>query len=204
MKHLIQNICISYVLPVVAATATLAVALSFNTMETSNSSFHLCHHKYALCTAARCVPQPGNSNQAICFCTVEKGPSVATVPCDTLRPSTDSFGVRTIFSTFSFAEFENGKKVLHCPNGTPWTNCLNQQCTVDPSNPNKAVCICNIMRTGRWFTAGGHCDKSTCASHYWSGALDQDLKPSIAFLVKALGLKKSPVKICPRRHKDCS
>lgn len=202
MNDLIKNIFISYVLPVLAAVVMLIVASSYTSIDNS-SGFQLCNHKYALCTSAKCVPVPNNPTQAICSCSIEKGPSVATVPCDTLRPFTDSFGVRTVFSTFSFVEFEEGKKVLHCPDGTPWTNCLNQQCTVDPTNPRKATCICDIVRSGNWFTAGGHCDKSTCATHYWSGALDQDLKPSSDFLVKALGLKKSPIKTCPRRHKDC-
>lgn len=203
MKHLVQDIWIPYVLPVVAAVAMLVVISSYSTRENSNSGFQLCFHPYALCTSAKCVPQPGNPNQAICSCVVEKGPSAATVPCDTLTPFTDSFGIRTIFSTFSFEEFENGKKALHCPDGTPWSNCLNKQCTVDPTNPHKAICICDIVRTGKWFTAGGHCDSSTCATSYWSGALVSDLKPSSAFLVKALGLKKSPVKSCPHHHKDC-
>lgn len=207
MKVFIRDICITYVFPVIVAAFMLAVASSYKSIESdgsSNTAFELCFHQYALCTAAKCVPLPGNPTQAICSCVVEEGPSAATVPCNTLRPFTDSFDIRTIFSTFSFAEFEKGKKALHCPDGTPWVNCLNKQCTVDPSNPHKALCICDILRSGRWFTAGGRCDRSTCATNYWSGALIQDLKPSSAFLVKALGLKKSPIKSCPHRHKDSS
>lgn len=203
MKHLVQNIWISYLLPVFLAVAMLIVFSSYKKKENSNSGFQLCYNEYALCTSAKCVPLPGNPNQVICSCVVENGPSAATVPCDTLTPFTDSFGIRTIFSTFSFEEFQNGKKALHCPDGTPWSNCLNKQCTVDPSDPQKAICICDLVRTGKWFTAGGDCDSSTCATNYWSGALDSDLKPSSAFLVKALGLKKSPVKSCPHHHKDC-
>lgn len=201
MNHCIKNIII-YVTPILAAAGMFLFASSFITTGSSSGGFQLCYQKYALCTSAKCVPVPGNPNQAVCTCAVQEGPNVATVPCDTLTPTTDSFGIQTIYSTFSFVEFECGKKVLHCPDGTPWTNCLNMQCTVDPVNPCKAICTCDVVRSGKWFTAGGHCDQSTCATHYWSGALDQDLKPSSDFLVKALGLKKSPIKSCPRHHKD--
>jgi hypothetical protein len=194
MKHLIKGFRISCILFIILATSSLLYAASSN----SKPSFQLCSHKYALCTGSRCIPQPGNPNLAICPCTVEEGLSVATVACNTLRPVTDNFGVRTIFSTFSFLEFECGNKALHCPDGTPWTNCLNQRCTVDPSDPCKAICICEIVRSGNWFTAGGDCEQSTCATGYWSGALDQDLEPSSAFLMKALGLIKSPIRSCPR------
>lgn len=208
MISLIQKIFILYVFPMIAAGFMLVIVSSYQSMshvnlgENSNGGFQLCFQPYALCTAARCVPLPGDPAHAICSCTVEEGASVSTVPCDTLKPSTDSFGVTTLYSTFSFKEFEKGKKALHCPDGTPWTNCLNMKCTEDPANPRKALCVCEIMRSGKWFTAGGRCDKSTCASSYWSGALLQDLKPSSAFLVKALGLKKSPLKSCPRHRKD--
>ena len=195
MKYLIKGFPVPYILPVIIVFGMLLGASSYS----STGSFQLCSHKYALCTGAKCIPQPGNTNLAICPCTVEEGLSAATVACDTLKPFTDSLGVHTIFSTFSFVQFECGKKALHCPSGTPWTNCLNQQCTVNPSDPCKAICTCEIVRSGNWFTAGGNSDKSTCTTGYWSGALDQDLEPSSAFLVNALGLRKSPIKSCPHR-----
>ncbi|MBL8585570.1 MAG: hypothetical protein JNM23_02445, partial [Bradyrhizobiaceae bacterium] len=109
---------------------------------------YLCKGQFALCTSAPCIPQPGNPTVAICTCDVEEGPNLATVACDTLKPSTDADGVRTIYSTYSPKQFEQGKRVLKCPAGTPWTWCLNSPCTVDPANPEKAICACDIKRTG--------------------------------------------------------
>ena len=121
---------------------------------------------------------------------------MSTAPCDTLKPSTDANGIRTIYSTFSFNQFVAGKKSMKCPEGTPWTNCLNKRCTVDPSNAKKAICVCDVLRTGEWFTLGGNCDATTCKTGYWSGAKVSDSKETDAFLIKALGLEKSPVKWC--------
>lgn len=195
MKHFIKNILFSYIVPIALAASMSVIVSSYNTLK--SSTMQLCSHPYALCTSAKCVPDPGNPSQAICFCDVEEGKSMATVPCDTLRPSTDSSGIRTIYSTFSLVQYEAGKKAMYCPDGTPWCQCLNKQCTVYPTNPRKALCICDVMNTGNWTTAGGCCNTSTCATAFWSGALDTDAVKGRAFLVKALGLKKSPVKSCP-------
>lgn len=187
----LKSAIISWIFPVLAV---VAVACSYNQSGTTN---YLCRQQYALCTSALCVPQPGNPSKAICFCSVEEGPSLATVHCDSIKPSTDKNGIRTVFSTFSFNQFEEGKKGMKCPSNTPWTWCLNKTCTVDPTNPKKAVCVCDVMRnTGEWMTLGGNCDTSTCATGYWSGATLQDNDQGNEFLVKALGLKESPAKWC--------
>jgi hypothetical protein len=60
-----------------------------------------------------------------------------------------------VYSAFSLEQFKQGKKVLRCPNGTPWTWCLNKRCTVDPSDPKKAICVCDGLRTEEWITLGG-------------------------------------------------
>jgi hypothetical protein len=121
---------------------------------------------------------------------------MASVPCNTIQPSTDANGIRTVYSAFSFEQFKQGKKVLTCASGTPWTWCLNKRCTVDPSDPKKAICVCDVLRTGEWITLGGNCDTATCTTGYWSGATVKDFKAT-AFMTKALGLNKSPVKWCP-------
>ena len=184
---------ISYLLP---GAAALAVAYGY--AQTGDAKNRLCNHPFALCTSARCVPQPGDPTKAICFCDVEEGKSLSTVPCDKLKPSTDDNGIRTVYSTFSLKQFQAGKKVLKCPKGTPWTWCLNKRCTVDPSNPKKAICVCDVVRnSGAWSTAGGDCKTDTCKTAYWSGASIKDFESGSAFLMKALGLDKSPVKWCP-------
>jgi len=189
----LKSLLFSYILPLLAVAAVVSLASCFNPKK--NTHMQLCSQPYALCTSAPCIPQPDDPTKAICFCDVEEGKSMSTVSCDTLKPSTDSFGSRTVFSAFSMQQFEE-KKGMKCPEGTPWTWCLNKSCTVDPSDSKKAVCICDVMRTGEWMTFGGNCDTSTCATGYWSGATIKDVEEGNVFLTNALGLDKSPLKWC--------
>jgi hypothetical protein len=189
-NHL-KSLMISYILPIIAV-----VSVAF-TNQKANDANQLCKHQYALCTSALCVPMPGDPTKAICFCDVKEGASMSTVPCDTITPSTDADGIRTVYSTFSLDQFREGKKSMKCPSNTPWTWCLNKRCTVDPSNAKKAVCTCDVKRNvGEWTTLGGNCDTSTCKTGYWSGAPLSDFADGTAFLLNAFGLDKSPVKWC--------
>jgi hypothetical protein len=184
-------VLIAYVLPV---AAVLLVAYGYaHTAEGKNT---LCNHEFALCTSALCVPIPGDPTKAICFCDVEEGKSMSTVPCDSIKPSTDENGIKTVYSTFALKQFQAGKKGLKCPDGTPWTWCLNKRCTVEPADPKKAICTCDVLRKGEWMTLGGDCKKSTCKTGYWSGASLPDVESGAAFLTKAFGLEKSPIKWC--------
>jgi hypothetical protein len=180
--------------------AAIAVfTLAFGAEQAAKSNMLLCKHQYALCTSALCIPQPGDPTKAICFCDVEDGASMSSVPCNTTEPGTDTNGIRTVYSAFSLEQFKQGKKVLRCTNGTPWTWtwCLNKRCTVDPSNSKKAICVCDVLRTGEWITLGGNCDTGTCTTGYWSGATVKDFNEATAFMVKALNLDHSPVEWCP-------
>lgn len=190
MGGYMKQVLLTFILPIIAVAA---VAFSYDQTKNSNT---LCKHQYAVCTSALCVPQPGDPTKAVCFCDVEEGVSMSTVPCDTIKPSTDANGIRTVYSTFSLVQFQQGKKGMKCPNGTPWTWCLNKQCTVDPSNPKKAICTCDVVRKDEWMTLGGNCDTSTCKTGYWSGAAMDDFNSGNIFLTKALGLEKSPLKWC--------
>lgn len=189
MKHL-KSTFSSFILP---ALAVLMITVGFNKANDEK----VCKHQYALCTSAQCIPQPDDPNKAICFCDVEEGESMSTVSCDKLRPSTDENGIRTVYSTFSLKQFESGLQAMKCPEGTPWTWCLNKKCTVDPANPQKAICTCDIIRTGEWMTLGGNCETSTCKTGYWSGAALKDFDTNNAFMTKVLGLNQSPTKWCP-------
>jgi hypothetical protein len=179
----------------IAAAAVFTIA--FGNEQAARSDMQLCKHRYALCTSALCIPQPDDPTKAICLCAVEEGASMASVPCNTIGPATDANGIRTVYSAFSLEQFKQGKKVLTCPSGTPWTWCLNKRCTVDPSNPKNAICVCNVLRTGEWITLGGNCDTGTCSTGYWSGATVKDFNEATSFMVKALSLGQSPVKWCP-------
>jgi hypothetical protein len=182
---------ISYILPIAAV-----LFFSF-VYDKEGGTNQLCKHQYALCTSAICVPQPGDSTKAICFCDVEEGANMSTVSCESISPSTDANGIRTVYSTFSLKQFTSGKKGMKCPEGTPWTWCLNKRCTVDPSNSKKAICVCDVLRKGEWMTLGGNCDTTTCKTGYWSGAALNDFDDGVDFLTKALGLNPSLVKWCP-------
>ena len=130
---LIKVTCACFLITAAAAIFTMA----FGYQQAAKPGMELCKHQYALCTSALCIPQPGDPTKAICFCAVEDGASMSSAPCDTTQPSTDANGIRTVYSSFSLEQFKQGKKVLRCPNGTPWTWCLNKRCTVDPSDPRK-------------------------------------------------------------------
>jgi len=164
--------------------------------EPGRAKNYLCDQQFALCTSAPCIPQPGNPKIAMCTCDVQEGPNLATVECDTVKPSTNSDGIRTVYSQFMLTQFEQGKKALKCASGTPWTWCLNKVCTVDPANPKKAICACDVMRTGEWMTAGGDCNTETCETAYWSGASMSDFAAGTDFLMKQLKIEKSPVNWC--------
>lgn len=177
--------------------AAIAVfTLAFGSEQAAKSNMQLCKHQYALCTSALCIPQPSDPTKAICFCTVEEGASMSSVPCNTNQPGTDANGIRTVYSAFSLEQFKEGKKVLQCPNGTPWTWCLNKRCTVDPSDSKKAICVCDVLRTQEWITLGGKCDTGTCSTGYWSGATVKDFNEATSFMVKSLNLEHSPVEWC--------
>lgn len=188
------KLSLAFVLVIVAAAV---FAIAFGAEPAAKSNMLLCKHQYALCTSAVCIPQPGDPTKAICFCDVEEGASMSSVPCNTTEPSTDANGIRTVYSAFSLEQFKQGKKVLKCANGTPWTWCLNKRCTIDPSDPKKAICVCDVLRTDEWITLGGNCDTATCATGYWSGATIKDFDEAASFMVKSLNLDHSPVEWCP-------
>jgi hypothetical protein len=183
----------------IAAAAVFTIA--FGNEQAAKSDMQLCKHQYALCTAASCIPQPGDPTKAICFCAVEEGASMASVPCNTIQPSTDANGIRTVYSAFSLEQLKQGKKVLTCASGTPWTWCLNKRCTVDPSDPKKAICVCDVLRSGEWVTLGGNCETATCTTGYWSGATVKDFNEASSFMQRALALDRSPVKWCPAANR---
>jgi len=178
-------------LPVMAA-----LIAAFGHAESAQAENYLCQQQFALCTSAPCIPEPGNPTVAICSCDVEDGPSLASVACDTVKPSTDANGIRTVYSQFALKQWQQGKKTLKCPSGTPWTWCLDKRCTVDPANPKKAICACDVVRTGEWITAGGNCNRATCNTAYWSAAPLDAFSDGTDFLLKSLKLKKSPVTWC--------
>src|SRR4029453_17596438 len=103
----------------IAAAAVFAIALGNE--QAANSNMVLLKQQYAVFTSAFCIPQPDDPTKAICFCDVEEGASMSSVPCNTIQPSTDANGIRTVYSAFSLEQFKQGKKVLRCSSGTSRT-----------------------------------------------------------------------------------
>ena len=187
----------SSLISLILFTASLAYTEASNAdLSPSQATNTLCNQEIALCTSAPCIPEPNDPSKAICFCDIQNGKSMATLPCKSLISSTDAQGIRTVYSTYSPSQFKEGKKTMKCPNGTPWASCFNKQCTVDPSNSKKAICICDIRHSGEWVTLGGNCKPTTCTAGYWSGALLNDYESGNQFMMKALKMKKSPEKLC--------
>jgi hypothetical protein len=175
---------------------SIAILLIVAYGQSTRAENFLCRQQFALCTSAPCIPEPGNPKIAICTCDVQDGANLATVACDTVKPSTDANGIRTVYSQFALNQFQAGKRGLKCASGTPWTWCLNKPCTVDPANPKKAICTCDILRSGEWMTAGGNC------TAFWSGASLNDVSDATNFLMKSLNIKKSPLNWCPQAAKQ--
>ena len=178
------------------AVLAAVLAAAFAGPPAAQAANHLCKQQFALCTSAPCIPDPTNPKLAMCRCDVEEGPNLASVPCDTVKPHTDKGVVRRVYSQFALTQWEQGKKTLTCPSGTPWTWCLNKPCTVDPADPSKAMCACDIIQTGASVTAGGDCDAKTCRTAYWSAAPADAFSGGTDFLLKALDIKTSPVQAC--------
>jgi hypothetical protein len=157
----------------------------------------ICEGRYVLCTSAPCVPDPRDPNTiAICLCEVNEGKSFSMKSCPERTPRSDQNGVEKLISTYSFAEAPT-KPVMVCPSGKPWTDCLDKPCTVDPLDPLKAICSCDIKRTSRFVTYGANCNGITCNTGFWSGATVEAFVSATEILGKALGLEKSPATFCP-------
>ncbi|MGA8164334.1 MAG: hypothetical protein WB791_04825 [Waddliaceae bacterium] len=180
---------------VLALAAVIFVTYSYG--KGKNNSFNICDQEYALCTSAKCIPDPNNSGNVICVCEVRQGKSLGLTPCNQRAPYTDEDNVRHVISTFSLEDFPS-KRVMTCPSGKPWANCLDQKCIVDPRDPSKAICVCQTVRTGEFQTLGGNCDLSTCDTGYWSGAAVESNAKNIQALMKKLGIRQSPAKYCQR------
>jgi len=133
-----------------------------------------CKEKYALCIKAPCLPivtrgQDGKYtvSQANCTCAVESGWSMGPGSCDDRKPVTRD-GRTYLVSTYSNL-FNTTNKTLTCDKpDTPWAVCYGAPCTIDPKDPNKAVCTCPLS-TGKMKTLGGDCRKTACTS-LWSAA----------------------------------
>ena len=159
----------------------------------------LCDQQFALCTSAPCIPAPGNPKVALCTCDVwdTKGATTHVASCDAVKASTDTNGWRTVYSYFSLTQSYQGKRLMKCPAGTPWAECLNAKCTFDPAIPSISMCACETrFQTGELVTCAGNCYTQSCSKGFANGTAMTIMAPGVDFLMKALDLKKSPVNWC--------
>jgi len=78
------------------------IYLIYTLLNNNEEKIIKCNQKYALCPAAKCVPNPFDSNQAYCDCFVKTGVnySVRNESCNNLQPFKESSN-EYIYSTFS-------------------------------------------------------------------------------------------------------
>jgi len=155
----------------------------------------ICKGMYAICASAPCNPIPGHIKKALCQCKVVSGSSFGQTSCNYRKPTKIAYNLTQIISTYSFADAEKNP-VMACPTGTPWTNCLDAKCIIDPKEPSKAVCTCPIVTTGKYVTYGGKCSTPTCKNTIWSGATQQSFEKANQILMHALKITKPPYRMC--------
>jgi len=157
----------------------------------------VCDQPYVLCTSAPCIPDPTRpSDRSICQCAVQVGKSYGNTPCEARKPKTLADGTRALISTYSFEQAPM-MRIMRCPAGNPWSNCLDQPCTVDPIDSKRAICTCKIVREGTFVTYGGSCDTGSCSLGYWSGATVASYEQGSAYFAKELGVERWPMNYCP-------
>lgn len=128
----------------------------------------VCDEEYALCTKAECIPIPGDPKKALCFCKAKRGNSVGYKSCE-IKMTKD--GYKEIKSRY----YPIGSYV-QCSNARPWALCMDSPCVVDPNDPKKAYCTCDIVSNkGDYVLPSDTCDKTKCARGLWSSALAKDV-----------------------------
>lgn len=164
----------------------------------------VCTSQYALCTSAPCVPDPTDpSGSAICDCEVIEGDNYGTSLCGDRAPRTHANGVKMVLSEYSFAQAPT-HPVISCSGDSPWTDCLDQPCTVDPKNPLRAICKCDIVTGEDFVTYGGACNTNSCIRSFWSAATPQDFLDGSAALMDKMGLRDAPYTDCPGMDIDAN
>lgn len=157
----------------------------------------LCNQPYALCSAAKCIPDPRHAGYALCRCDVYTGVSAGFISCQKRTPVTNKDHTQRIVSTFSFENSDNPSMI--CPAGTLWTDCVDAPCTVNPENTKKALCSCPIKNQSTIITFGGNCQTNTCNTGFWSGATLEVSSMLRNVLGRTLKSEQQENKQCPKK-----
>ena len=150
----------------------------FNLFYSNNNNTNKiikCNQKFALCPQAKCLPSPTNKNNGLCECFVKTGInySVGGNSCNNLTHYKDGLN-EYIYSTFSPIIKKMGYNRITCPSNGVMLNCMNKICSVDPNNPDRAICECSKVNTNnkQWSTFNKNNTNSSC--NYLSGAFLDD------------------------------
>ena len=184
--------------------AAVFLALPATADDTLPADEQVCTSDFALCTSAPCIPDPSApSKQALCTCEVTHGPNFADkTKCEERGPqavaTVSGLEVQQVISTYAFIQAAT-KPVMTCENTTPWTDCLNAKCIVDPKHPLKAICTCPYANTddATYVTYGGSCNTNTCATAVWSAATVDAFKNGSGALMRYMKLNEKPWATCP-------
>ncbi len=149
--------------PAASATPFVCPGPSATEMEIDGAWF--CKQTFALCTTAPCERSTKDSTIANCQCVVIDDYAIGFKSCAERAQSGNS-----LHSNFSTANVNSAFFTMTCSANTPWANCLDVPCTIDPQNPALATCQCEMVATGPSLTFGGGCDLDTCTSVIWSAA----------------------------------
>lgn len=154
----------------------------------------LCKQQYALCTTAPCERADDDATTVTCRCRVEDGYSFGFTECADRVPS-----ATTLVSTFSTRDVTPSFHELSCPDGSPWANCLDMPCEIDPADPEQATCQCEVVESGAFVTMGGEdCDTGSCSSVIWSGNYpDSPVVPQYVSAMQEIGQEITLPQSCP-------
>jgi hypothetical protein len=143
-----------------------------------------CNQKYGLCPAAQCIPNPNDKTQAYCWCDVVNGVnySLGNDSCEKIKGYTSETGEEVIYSTFSPIIASMGYTKVSCSPQDVNLNCMNKICSVNPHNPSKAICVCDVSDNKGldWVTFNENNKPMSC--NYQSGASMQDYKTINSFI----------------------
>jgi hypothetical protein len=75
-----------------------------------------------------------------------------------------------------------GYKRISCPSNDTNLNCMNKLCSINPNNPNKAICVCNKLNNNgnKWYTFNKNNTAPIC--NYQSGTSLTDYEKMVSFI----------------------
>lgn len=171
--------------------AVLLVLVSFGS-NAASSNFTACKSTYALCTTALCDPLPGKAGFANCACQVKTGYSAGTKPCTGI--------IKTKAGKAVSSRYYPVKDYVRCSNNRLWAFCLDSPCVIDPENPEKASCICSLVKDkGDYVVITDDNTKTSCTTGIYSSATIDDINQITAFLKQQPQLQPFPLEVLNKK-----